>query len=535
MEAKWPFILILFFFLGLTGYLISYLERSKVMNDWENRRCNLSVMIAARFFKPETDTRSPNEFSSDNFEFCVKQFTDLFMNMIMPPITALLGKQSALTGGAMGILTTVREIVRRITAAFMSYISSFMDKFKNGMFEFRRIIAYLRMAIGRLMAIVTSTIYIGLTLFSGMLSSIQTVIRVVLIICAIMIIVIIILWFILLPVIPFILTTLTAIVALVIALSVVMSGSIASDAESKKSGFCFAEHTRVEIRRENQAILTIPIRMIRVGDRIVSTDSKEHRVTAVMQMTSKDVDWYDLDGVYVAGDHMVQHQGKWTYVKEHPDAHALSSVSVSLYSPSVYCLNTTTHIIPLKGRSRETLFRDWEEFEENDSEGHQLWRKSVFFMLNAINLDDTAQRHSKEWEEDQPTPLVSKNIMVSSPMGGKIISECNVNDVIYDSRGNEQKILGIVRGEAIGKAEQVDWSQGGWRKRGDDRWERRQDTIKETEEKEEGWNLITETGEWVLWNKNGIMDTVSDFTEVGHVRIRELYNLVSYRLRILSQ
>jgi hypothetical protein len=537
MDAKWPFIIILFFFLGLTGYLISHLERSKVMADWENRRCHLPVMVAARFFKPDTDPRSPHDFSNDNFEFCIKQFTDSFMNLFMPPIAALLGKQATLTGGAMGALNQVREIVRRITSAFTSYLSSFTDKFKNSMFEFRRIIAYLRMAIGRLMAVVTSTIYIGLSLFSGMLSSIQVVIRVVLIICAIMIVLIIILWFILLPVIPFILSTLTAIVSLVVALSVVMSGSIASEAESQKSGFCFSEHTSLLISRDGEQCV-IPISQVRIGDVILSKDAKEHRITAVMEMTSKDVNWYNIDGIYVAGDHMVQEDGEWIYVKGHSRAIDVSHLSLSNLSPRVYCLNTTSRMIPIIGLSGCHYFRDWEELEEEDEEGHRLWRKTVYAMLNGRHSDTLHDSEDTEWKEDQSIPLVGQDTLVWTILGWRKITDLKVGDVICDSDGGSQNILGIVKGETVignekGKATGQLWdgSQGGWIKKMTAEgvaWKRRKDRQEGMEGV--GWNLITERGEWVVLGRNGERETVSDFTEVGHIRIRELYSLVSDRL-----
>ena len=69
MEAKWPFILITFaLFLGL-GYMIAGLERTSVINDWKNRRCELPIMTAAFFFKPDDDVRSSSDFASDNFNF----------------------------------------------------------------------------------------------------------------------------------------------------------------------------------------------------------------------------------------------------------------------------------------------------------------------------------------------------------------------------------------------------------------------------------------------------------------------------------
>jgi hypothetical protein len=58
MEAKWPFMLITLGLLFALGFTIANLERSTVMNDWENRRCDLPIMTAAFFFKPDTDTRT---------------------------------------------------------------------------------------------------------------------------------------------------------------------------------------------------------------------------------------------------------------------------------------------------------------------------------------------------------------------------------------------------------------------------------------------------------------------------------------------
>jgi len=43
------FILILFLFLALTGYVMSRMDRENIMKNWTERRCDLTVMLAARF------------------------------------------------------------------------------------------------------------------------------------------------------------------------------------------------------------------------------------------------------------------------------------------------------------------------------------------------------------------------------------------------------------------------------------------------------------------------------------------------------
>jgi hypothetical protein len=529
MEAKWPFLLLLLFFVGLTGYLISQLERTKVMRHWDKRRCDFTVMLAARFFKPETDPRTPDAFSADNFDFCVKEYSDGFLSILMAPISWLMGKQATLAGGAMNVMNQVREITKRVTDAFMSYLSSYMKKVNASMFELRRIVIHLRTGVQRMLAIAMSTIYMGMTLFRGMISSIQTVIRVILIICAIMIAVIILLWFILLPVIPFILTTLTAVVALVGALSVVMSSSLASQAESQKGGFCFAEGTLLRVKRSGSTEeVTVPIKEVRLGDRL----EDDSEVTMIMEVTSDHVEWYEVDGIWVSGDHRIQSEtGKWWLVREDPRACPRDIPPPQ--TQRVYCLNTTTRHIPLRGATGILYrFRDWEELEEEDTCGHSQWREHVFRILNGSALPP-------HLDLPQDIPLVGKDVEVQTTTGWKHVSDVVVGEILLMPDGRTQRVLGVVRGcpsAALTAASLTaasltgQWTQGGYM------W----DTVTHQwipataegvpPEHATGWNLITETGEWTARTQTGVSRR-RDFTEVGHQAIKGLYDMVDVRLR----
>ena len=529
MEAKWPFLLLVLFFVALTGYVISKLERTKVMRQWDKRRCDFTVMLAARFFKSDADPRTPEAFSSDNFDFCVKEYSEGFLRILMTPITWLMGKQAGLTGEAMNAMNAVRSITKRVTDAFSSYLSSYTKKFQASMFELRRIFIYLQMGIQRMSAIAMSTIYMGMTLFRGMVSSIQVIIRVILIICAIMIAVIIILWFILLPVIPIILTTLTAVVALVGALSVVMSSSLSSQAESQRGGFCFAENTLLQVRRSSDGLDrldTIPIKEVMIGD-ILEDGSK---VTMVMEATSDNVDWYEVDGIWVAGDHRIQSEaGVWWLVREDPRA-----IPSSCLSSRVYCLNTTTRQIPLHGKKGLYYFRDWEELEEGDMEGHCLWREQVARLLNP--LESAVSAVSAELAE-QDIPLVGEGVEVHTPSGWRPISTMKVGDALMTRSGDIQRVIAVVRGSPVTSPVTSpvsdQWSQGGyvW----DTLHRRWAPSASESVSLPDiiGWNLVTESGEWTARTKRGT-SLRRDFTEVGHIAIKTLYDMISARLRLTS-
>lgn len=523
IEAKWPFLLLLLFFVGLTGYLISQLERTNVIRNWDKRRCDFTVMLAARFFKPPEDPRTPGEFASDNFDFCVKQHSEAFLAILMAPISWLMGKQAGLAGGAMAAMNQVREVTARITNAFMSYVSSYMKKLGTSMFELRRIVIYLRQAVQRMMAMAVSTIYMGMTLFRGMISSFQVIIRVILIICAIMIAVIILLWFILLPIIPFILTTLTAVVALVGALSVVMSTSLAAQAESQKGGFCFAETTPLSTTRG-----VIPLREVEIGD--VLEDGSE--VTMVMEVTSETVEWYDLEGIRVAGDHRVLGLNGWCLVRE--DARAIP-LSVTPTDSRVFCLNTTTHVIPLRGRKGNViLFRDWEEFDDEDVEGHRRWREGVMSILHPGKAI-----REKDVSEEQPLSWMSPGVEVETPTGWKPLSTLSIGEWILGPNG-PQRVLGKVRGKTEDHYQEgSSWIQGGyvWDTE-EERWipwrgsppsSPSSASSASTANHTIGWNLITDTGEWTARIPSGVY-RFRDTTEVGHRALPSLYSIVASRL-----
>ena len=543
MEAKWPFLLLLLVFVGLTGYIISQLERSSVTRNWDKRRCDFTIMLASRFFKPPEDPRSAGEFAADNFDFCVKKHSESFLSLLMAPVTWLMGKQANLTGGAMAAMNQVREIVNRIMGAFISYVSAYTKKLSTSMFELRRIVIYLRQAVQRMMAMAVSTMYMGMTLFRGMVSSFQVIIRVILIICAIMIAVIILLWFILLPIIPFIMTTLTAVVALVGALSVVMSTSLAAQAESQKGGFCFAESTPIQVRRAPNLVRTVPLCMVEIGDLL--EDGSE--ITMIMEVTSETVDWYDMEGIHVAGDHRIMGKNGWCLVRDDPRAH---SIIAPTDSPRVYCLNTTSHTIPLRGKQGTLyLFRDWEEFEEGDKEGHRRWREGVMRVLHPnepVREDDVA--------DEQDIPWMAPTVEVGTPTGWKALSDIQIGEWIL-SQDRPQRVLGKAWGRpsSISSPTQdtperhvcpdqtdqtdsspvsctsVDWIQGGyvwdtvtchWRP-----W--KTDVL--PPHGAIGWNLITESGEWTARTSMGTY-RFRDATEVGHRSLPALYEIVSTRL-----
>ena len=355
MEAKWPFMLIVFALLILLGLTIASIERSSVIKNWTTRRCDIPVAFTAAFFKPDTDSRSANDFAKENFEFCMKTYVDKFIALFMGPITTVFGKQVDSANSAMSSMNAIRNTTQTMYNTLATYLDKYFRKFTASVYEVNRIMQYLHMAVSRASAMAMSMVYAGITMFRGMINAFQVVIRVVLIICTIMLVIIIILWFILFPVIPLILGTLGAVISLVMALSMVMSSSLSSEASSKKGGFCFAEGTRIGEKHT-------PVQDIKVGDDLGLQCGK---VTAVIRMEGNNIPLYNLNGIYVSGSHLVKGTDHvWKLVASDERA-----VKTDKTSTILYCFNTTSNMIPIvvtDQSQQHILFRDWEEIDNDD-------------------------------------------------------------------------------------------------------------------------------------------------------------------------
>lgn len=551
MDATWPFVVLTIGLLVGLCLTIASLERTSVMNRWTDRRCDLAVMVAAPFFKPDTDPRSSTTFATDNFEFCMKSYVDRFMELFSAPLNTVLGKQVNLATGASGMMNSIRNIAQTLYNTFASYMEGYFKKFKASVFEMSRIVQYLRMAMSRMNGVIMSIVYSGITMFRGMVNAIQFIIKIILFICVLMLIIIIILFFILFPVMPIIMSTLAAIVITVTAMAGVMSGSLAADAEDKKRGFCFSGDTMLSVRRKG-VVCRVPIKDVCVEDELVEEEQHEQessaRITAIIHMDGHDVELYDLLGVTVSESHLVKGtDGVWRSVKQDPRA-----LPIKKQEPLLYCLNTSTRIIPIRASDGSLLcFRDWEEIEDNDTTGQYEWNVLILSLLNH-GLSTSLWKDSLRMPTD--IPLVAPERLVKTRNGWVPVSAFTTPQEespngrvsfgkVLDRHGKEQRVLGFMRG-AVEEYELenhddshgvVSWNTELYEERNGVWIKGATSCLKPTtgiKASLHGIHLITETGEWILWDEKEHKEKrIRDFTEVGYDFIHHTYPFVASRLR----
>ena len=518
MEAKWPFILITFGLFVALGFMIARLERTGVMNDWKNRRCDLPIMTAAFFFKPEDDVRSASDFASENFSFCMKSYVDKFISFFAKPITAVFEKQIGTSVDAMGAMNMLRALVTSMYNAFTKMIGSFFKKFTSSIFEMSRMLEYFKIAFGRLNGIVTSMIYTGLTIFRGIVNFILFIIRVVMIICGIMLIIIIILFFILFPVMPIILATLGTIITGVLVFSGVISSTISSEAEGQRRGFCFATDTMVMMTHGESK----KVQDIQIGD-LLGEDCG--RVTAVIKLDGTHVNLFDLDGTYVSESHLVQGKDKvWRSVSEDKRAKPCDK-----RSSVIYCFNTTSNNIPIRGKTSTILYRDWEELGNDDVKGQFLWN---YLILSELNRYKDYNKWKKDVKHECEVALMGKRVKVKTSHGWKYISDIPFQGgTVLNRHGKEQGVRGVIYGEI----EDAEYGIETWHtelyEEHDGIWIKGNSTILSGAGNVEGMSLITDDGEFIIWDdvtKKEVL--VRDFTEIGYQSIHETYPFISARL-----
>jgi hypothetical protein len=526
MEAKWPFMLITFFLIFALGLTISTLERKSVMNNWSTRRCDLPVTMAAMFFKPDNDPRSRTEFATDNFDFCMKSYIDNFMKIFMMPINTLFGKQTNLTGSAVDMVSTIRKITATLYSTLSGYLDTYYRKFNASVYEMSRVVQYLRMAMRRLNGTVMSMLYSGLTLFRGMLNTIQFIIKVVLIICGIMLAIIIILIFVLFPFIPMILAALGAIVSTVLALVMVISGELGSEANSDKSGFCFGDNTYIDVIRNNIQ-MKVNVKDININDILANNCG---RVTAIIKMDGAGVQMYSINGIHVSGSHVVLGTDNiWKCVSSDERAIKLDNKYDILY-----CFNTTTHNIPVFSNelNNNIIFRDWEEIDDDDILGQNLW---TYTILKILNNDENYDIWKSSLKTYKNFPLMGSSIKIKTLEGFVELSKLSLFDEIMDRMGNKQKILGVIHAEIDGFGNDTDkWNTEMYEYDDKNRsWIKGQSTVINGNNKVYGLTLIVETGEFIIFDEVEQREKiVRDFTEIGHNEIYKTYSLVNSRLRL---
>ena len=152
------------------------------MNHWGERRCDLDVLLSAFMYKPDDDSRSTAQFTTDNFQYCIGSKTNDYLESIFGVLYEVLRKQM----GAADIMTSVMKVLRiqlnTIYAPFSKMMNNFWNKFREIGGLSSRIFQHLYMSMKKAAATSVASLYVAISLQTAILNGIDLVINIIMIV-----------------------------------------------------------------------------------------------------------------------------------------------------------------------------------------------------------------------------------------------------------------------------------------------------------------------------------------------------------------
>jgi hypothetical protein len=389
----------------------------------------------------------------------------------------------------------------------------FGRRFNLTIHEFHKSFIKQLTALQKANAIANASLFAGLSVIKAIMNAFELMIIVSISILLILVVLVIFLFFLLAPVIPLILTTIT----------VIGTTAYAGKVGTMKDSFCFTGETMISLQNGLQKRIDV----VDLNDILVDGSS----VTSVLKFkTYPNTQMYNIDGVIVSGSHIIYQNGVACFVKDISGAEIYNDHLPDI----IYCLNTTSHHIPVIGNTQSLVFADWEEL---DSDSMSEWSNFVYKTLNNKERETNNLNNDTLNSETGVSSFTLVNILLSD---GKIIkksfSELLIGDKISDVNGwttiiglanisnCENNVFGVFNDNLI--------SGSTWILDSDNIWKHAIETNnwKNVLPVDNMNSIFTESGTFKIANT-----VIRDYSDIGLENISKTYNLSLSRLNKIDK
>lgn len=408
----WYFILLnLALFLGFARIVVGF-ETQSITSQWAKYRCMPSILFFASMFKPVGEPRSDLQFTADNFSFCAAEIAKGVLTAALKPIMDVVVKMCETAISSLSYVMNLRGLSATLYHALERIFDTFGRRFNLTIHELRKSFLKQFSILQKAEAIATSSVFAGLSMISSIMNAFRLMIIVSIVILVILVVIVIFLFFLLSPVMGLVL----------LAVSVIGGTAYAASTGGMQDAFsCFAADSPIIMKDGT----TKPISSIVVGDELVDGSL----VTAALKFsTTPTTQLYRLDGIIVSGSHIIYDGARPHFVSDFPGAEPVAAPDI------IYCLNTTTHRIPIAGLTRTHIFADWEEL---DGEDMGEWSETVFRLLNGRGGSTVTDAILNSETGLGPT------VKLATPTREKTAAELVLGDKILDVDGSFTTIIGI--------------------------------------------------------------------------------------------
>ena len=341
-------------FLTLIMVLFSYYMQSKansqpIIDNWAVERCKPQNILMAGFINKPAD-KTATEYTGENFSYCVNDILKNIVGDFMQPfnylVIVVVTAFDSITQG-LGDMRKEFEVIRSQMEAMFNLIFTALLNF---VIPLQQMLMGMKDMIAKTNAIMVTGLFTLLCVFYALIDIVGLILSLAIFILVILTVAYITLGAMLMVpfMYPIILPMFIPVSISFLVMTVLLSLAIAliTDVQNKFPVFCFTERTQIE--KEDGTYQSIC--KIQPGDIL----KNKGMVTAVFQLSAKNVPIYELNGVEVSGGHYVHHKDKWIQVKDHPSSRWLG---INGHGPFLYCLNTSNKEIDIQG----TLFSDWDD------------------------------------------------------------------------------------------------------------------------------------------------------------------------------
>jgi hypothetical protein len=487
MQRVLPFIFLIVVLTSGVTVAAKALDRNIIMADWKNRRCDTASIFFAPLFKSPDDSRSYMEFAVDNFDFCMKSLQTAAVDSAMQPLYSTAEAQLGASATIAGTMNNLRATLTNIMSSTKNAVLvTFYEEFKRYVAAISLTMQRIRMAMNRISASTQAMLYMAISTVRAILNAVDFILLVAMIVVTILAVLFIIFFFVLFPSVPLILTVISLLVA-----AGIQVGNL-------RDTFCFAPHTLVKLADGS----VIPIARLELGDMLWGGV----RLTGMYVFNGSSSQMFNLRGIHVAGDHIVRgDDGKWVYVKDHPDVEKIGATYSRVYCPIVEGRELT-----VSGATGELIFKDWEEVADTVAE--REWERWVWGYLNPGAEYEPIHCTGEMLQGFSPSMTV-----MAYGKGPIPLCDVKIGDLILDMGGEQYtRVLGLYDGIGVGAGAAAAWSSN-WVRYDDGLWRREMRPIVDSMLK----HLVTESGTFYI---NGMW--VRDATEVGNRAIAESYDTV---------
>jgi hypothetical protein len=392
--------------LGITYCYVS-MYKKQIQDNWPQRRCNPLIMPFAGMINAP-DGESSGQYTQDNFNYCTQAVITDTMQVATMPLQFITSMLNTLVSVINETINVIREMINKVRNAILSVSKNVMGRLGNMMIPLQFIIIKMKNLLGQVGGIMTASLYTALGSYYTLQSLMGAIAEFIIDILIALGITVAVLW-----IVPFTWGAAAAMTVIFIAIAIPMAIILYFMIDVLKvqtdlsipSVKCFDENTLLDMNN----CTTKYMKDIKVGD--VLQDSSA--VTGIIQLSACDTTMYNVNNVIVSNNHCIKHNNKWIHCENHP-----SAIHIENYDkPYIYCLNTTSKIIPIN----KMTFTDWDEIYSDDIYKGQI--KNSFDIHKYLDGG------------------FSPNMKVKTKNGYKFIEEVKVNDILYDN----VKVYGIVQ------------------------------------------------------------------------------------------